>query len=57
MKFLVVWFVVLVVFLTWRCWQGGMFDTGLERLFGWTPARKDDEWLLDELNRDSGVRL
>jgi hypothetical protein len=53
MKFLVAWFVVLAVYLTFRCWQGGMFDTGLERLFGWTPAREDDEWLLDELVRDS----
>jgi hypothetical protein len=55
MKFLVAWGVLLAVFLTFRCWQGGMFDTGLERLFRWTPARENDDWLLDELNRDLSV--
>lgn len=51
-KIIAVWFTILAVCLTFRCWQGGMFDTGLERLFGWTPAQTDDNWLLDELNRD-----
>ena len=46
------WFALIVVYLVFRCWQGGMFDTGLERLFGWTPAREDDDWLAEELLRD-----
>jgi len=53
MKIVAVWFALCAAFVTYRCWQGGMFDTGLERLFGWTPAAENDDWLLDELNRDS----
>jgi len=29
-----------VVFVLWRLWAGGMFETGLERFAGWTKAHR-----------------
>jgi len=43
------WAAVCVLYVTFRCWQGGMFDTGLERLLGWEKARESDNWLAEEL--------
>jgi len=33
-------FVVSVAFVLWRMWAGGMFETGLERVLGWTKAQE-----------------
>jgi hypothetical protein len=30
-----------VAFVLWRMWAGGMFETGLERVLGWTGAHED----------------
>lgn len=30
--------VVNIAFVLYRMWAGGMFETGLERVLGWTEA-------------------
>ncbi len=40
MKVVAVVIVINMGFVLWRCWAGGMFETGLEWAFRW---RKADE--------------
>jgi hypothetical protein len=38
------WAALLVAFLLWRAWAGGCFDTGLEKVFGFSKAHEDESW-------------
>jgi len=41
MKIVAFIFVFNVAFVLYRAWAGGMFETGLERVIGWTEAHED----------------